>query len=164
MRLVPGLLQTASYTRAVNQVPGCNLSGDELDRLVQMRMRRQEILDRQPPPKMHMTIDEAVLYRRIGDRQTMHEQLCALTMPRGAVTIQVLPFSTGAHDSVGGPLLILQLPDEPDVAYADGWARGQLIDTPAEVLRAQQTFQQLAALALPPDMSAELINAYAEEL
>lgn len=127
-------------------------------------MQRQEILDRQPPTNLHMIIDEGVLYRRVGDRRTMHDQLCALATPRGGVTVQVLPFSAGPHDAFGGPLMILHLPDEPDIAYEDGWARGQVIDTPAEVFRAQQTFQQLAALALPPDMSAEMISAYAEEL
>jgi transcriptional regulator with XRE-family HTH domain len=164
MRLVPGLLQIESYARAVNQVPGRSLSADELNRLVQMRMRRQAILDREHPTMLHMVIDEAALCRRIGDQQVMRDQLGALLMPRESVTIQVLPFTAGVHDSVGGPLILLRLPGEPDVAYADGWARGQVIDTPAEIFRAQQAFQQVAAMALPPDMSAEMIHAYAEEV
>jgi transcriptional regulator with XRE-family HTH domain len=164
VRLVPGLLQTESYARAINRVPGRTLAPEKLDRVVRMRMERQGILDRQPPTNLHVIIDEGVLYRRVGDQRTMRDQLCALATPRGSVTLQVLPFSAGPHGSFGGPFMILHLPDEPDVAYADSWARGQVIDTPAELLRAQQTFQLLAALALPPDMSAEMISAYAEEL
>ncbi|MCO5968108.1 helix-turn-helix domain-containing protein [Actinoallomurus soli] len=164
MRLVSGLLQTRSYARAVNQVPGNGLSPQEIDHLVDKRMKRQEILSCRPAPTFHAIIDEAVLCRRIGDTTVMREQLTALTVPRPNLTLQVLPFSAGAHDAVGGPLLLLSIPDEPEVAYADGWARGQLIDTPAEILRARRSFEQLAALALPPDMSAEMIQAYAEEI
>jgi hypothetical protein len=127
-------------------------------------MQRQEILQRSKPPTLHAIVDEAVLCRRIGTAQVMRDQLRSLATSRANVTVQVLPFSTGAHESVGGPLIILQLPGEPAVAYADGWARGQVIDTPAEVLRAQRAFQQLATLALPPDMSAEMIRSYAEEI
>jgi hypothetical protein len=164
MRLVPGLLQTEAYARAINEVPGHTHSPAEIGALVQKRMRRQEIFDRDRPPSLHAIIDEAVLCRRIGDPQTMRDQLSALVSPRPSVTIQVLPFSAGAHESLGGPLIILHLPDEPAAAYADGWARGQVIDTPAEVFRAQRTFEQLAALALPPEMSVEMIASYAEEI
>ncbi|GAA4620708.1 helix-turn-helix transcriptional regulator [Actinoallomurus vinaceus] len=163
MRLVSGLLQTRSYARALHEVPGNGLSPEEIGHSVERRMKRQEIFSRQPPPTFHVVIDEAVLCRRIGDATVMREQLTTLAAPRPNLTLQVLPFSAGAHDAVGGPLLLLRLPDEPDVAYADGWAQGQLIDTPTEVLRAQRSFEQLAALALPPDLSAEMIRAYAEE-
>lgn len=159
MRLVPGLLQTVEYVRAVNR----GLSSEELERTVQIRMQRQRILEGERPPALHAIVDEAVLCRRIGDSETMHDQLVALASPRHNVTVQILPFHSGTHDSVGGPLTILSLPDEPDVAYADGWAGGHVVDTPAQVFQAQQAFQQLAALALPPDMSAEMIKAYAED-
>ncbi len=164
MRIVPGLLQTEAYARAINQVPGRSLSPNEIERLVRIRIQRQEIFDRESPTRLHSIIDEAVLCRRIGDSDVMRGQLTALTTPRPSVTVQVLPLSVGSHDSVGGPLIIMRLPDEPDVAYADGWARDQVIDTAAEVFRAQQAFEQLAALALPPDMSTEMIQAYAEEV
>jgi transcriptional regulator with XRE-family HTH domain len=163
MRLVPGLLQTEAYARAVNQVPGRALPPNEIERLVQVRMRRQQIFERANPTRLHAVIDEAVLGRRIGNVQVMRDQFAKLTEPRSSVTVQVLPLSAGTHDSVGGPLTVMRLADEPDLAYADGWARGRLIDTPAEVFRAQQAFEQLTALALPPDMSAEMIQAYAEE-
>lgn len=164
MRVVPGLLQTKAYARAINEVPGSVLPPGELDRLIQIRMRRQEILGGETPTTLHAIVDEAVLCRRIGTAEIMHSQLTALITPRPSVMLQVLPFSAGTHNSLVGPLTIMRLPDEPDVAYADGWARGQVIDTPAEVFRAQEAFEQLTALALPPDMSAEMIQAYAEEI
>ncbi len=164
MRVVPGLLQTEAYIRAINRVPGRDLPSEELDRLVEIRTRRQEILDRTPPTALHAVIDEAVLCRRIGDANVMRDQLIGLIAPRPCLILQVLPLLAGTHDSLVGPFTIMHLPGEPDVAYADGWAPSQVIDTPAEVFRTQQAFAQLAALALPPDMSAEMISAYAEEL
>lgn len=122
MRVVPGLLQTEEYVRAINRVPGRDLPWEELDRLVQIRMRRQEILDREQPTSLHAIIDEAVLCRRIGDTDVMRGQLAALIKSRPSVLPQVLPLLTGTHDSLVGPLTIMRLPDEPDVAYADDWA------------------------------------------
>jgi transcriptional regulator with XRE-family HTH domain len=162
MRLVPGLLQTEQYARLVHRARQ-HLSSEQVEELVQLRMRRQRIFDQEPPPLLHAIIDEAVLCRRIGDPLAMREQLQTLTAPRRNITIQVLPFSACLHEAIDGPITIMCLPEEPDVAYSDGWSRGQLIDTPGEVLRAQRAFQHLAALALPPDLSAEMIESYAEE-
>ncbi|MEV5746303.1 helix-turn-helix transcriptional regulator [Actinoallomurus sp. NPDC052308] len=162
MRLVPGLLQTEEYARLVHRARR-HLSPEEVEELVQLRMRRQRILDQEPPPLLHAIIDEAVLCRRIGDPAALREQLQRLAVPRRNITIQILPFSACLHEAIGGPISVMRFPDAPDVAYSDGWSRGQLIDTPGEVLRAHRAFQQLAALALPPDMSAEMIEAYAEE-
>lgn len=162
-RVVPGLLQTRAYADAVNRSPGDGMSDEEIKRAIDTRLSRQRILDGDHPTVLHAVIDEAVLCRRIGDSQGMREQFLALTTRRSNITVQVLPFSAGAHDSLVGPLSIMRIPDEPDVAYTDGWAGGQVIDTPAEVLRVQQAFEQLVALALPPTMSAEMIQAYAEE-
>jgi hypothetical protein len=164
LRVVPGLLQTEGYARAVNQTPGRYIASAEIDRLVEVRMQRQKIFEREQPPTLHAILDEAILCRRIGTSAIMRQQLTALTTPRHSVTVQVLPFSAGNHDSIVGPLTVMRMPGEPDIAYTDGWAQSQVIDTPAEVFRAHQAFQQLAALALPPDMSAEMIQAYAEEV
>jgi transcriptional regulator with XRE-family HTH domain len=95
MRLVPGLLQTEGYARAVHQARRRTLSSEEIERLVELRMQRQEIFEREHPPILHAIIDEAVLGRRIGDAATVREQLAALTVPRQSVTIQVLPLSAG---------------------------------------------------------------------
>jgi hypothetical protein len=164
MRLVPGLLQTEAYARAINREGKRGQAPDEIERLVHMRLQRQQILYRERPPTLHAVIDEAVLYRLIGGREVMRGQLTVLTAQRPHVTVQVLPLSAGAHESIDGPLTLMRLPGEPDVAYADGWARGQVIDTPEEMLRAQQAFEQLATLALPPDMSVDMIEACMEEL
>ncbi|MGH3374046.1 MAG: Scr1 family TA system antitoxin-like transcriptional regulator [Actinoallomurus sp.] len=164
MRLIPGLLQTEAYARAVNQRQGQYVSPDDLEHAIEMRLQRQRILNGEAPTTLHAILDEAVLCRRIGDAEVMRAQLRALTVRRQHVTIQILPFWAGTNEFVGGPLTLLHIPGEPDVAYADGWAHGLVIDTPAEVLRAERAFEQLAALALPPDMSVEIIQAYVEEL
>jgi len=164
MRVVPGLLQTPAYVRAINQVPTWCIPPEELDQLVEKRMQRQEILNRERPTILHAILDEAVLCRRIGSAEVMREQLGALIQPRQNVTVQVLPFTAGQNDAVGGPIRILRLRDEPEIAFADGWARGLIIDTPAEIFRATQAFEHIAGLALTPDMSVEMIQAHMEEM
>lgn len=129
-RVVPGLLQTEAYVRAVHEVRRRTLTPDEIERLVQIRLRRQQIFCRKPPPTLHAVIDEAVLCRHVGDATVMREQFGTLVDHRPSVTIQVLPFTAGLHESLGGPLTVMRLPNEPEVAYADGWAGGQIIDTP----------------------------------
>lgn len=163
-RVVPGLLQTPAYARAINQIPGQYISPDDLDRLVQIRMNRQKVLNRERALSLHVILDEAVLCRRVGNTEIMREQFDALIQPRQNVITQILPFTAGPHDGAGGPLTILRLPDEPEIAYVDNWTRGLILDTPAELLRAGQALEQITALALPPDMSAEMTQAYMEEM
>lgn len=163
-RLVPGLLQTEGYARTIQRMRRPSPADAEVERLVQVRLARQQILQREEPPTMHAVLDEAVIARRIGTPEVMHQQLATLLTPSRNVTLQVLLLSAGAHDCADGPLTVLRLPNEPDIAYADGWAGGHLLDTPAEVFRAQQSFEQLAALALPPEMSLATIATYMEKL
>lgn len=158
-RVVPGLLQTPEYARVIIDAADMDSSPEQVDEQARARMLRKE-----NAPPLHVVLDEAVLCRVIGDERVMREQLGELAAPRRSVTIQVLPFASGAHAAVEGPLRVMRIPDEPDVAYADGWSRGQVVDHPGEVLRAQRAFDHVAAVALPPDVSAELIQAYAEEL
>ncbi|MFI1584731.1 helix-turn-helix domain-containing protein [Embleya sp. NPDC020630] len=97
--VVPGLLQTEDYTRAIKAGPGERLSPEAMDRYVRMRARRQRILDRPSPPAYSVVLDEAVIRRRVGGPQVMAAQLDHL-LDRSRephVTIQVLPFASGAH-------------------------------------------------------------------
>lgn len=96
---MPGLLPTEDYARALIAVGHPGATGQEAGRLVQLRMARQQVLTRPDPPRLWMVLDEAVLRRHAGGPQVMRGQLGWLIEAAGLphITLQVLPFSAGAH-------------------------------------------------------------------
>ncbi|MEU0070828.1 helix-turn-helix transcriptional regulator [Streptomyces sp. NPDC006332] len=162
--VVPGLLQTREYARAVLSV-GVTLSGDEqLDERLTARMTRQERLGSPDRPELWVVLDEAVLRRPVGGREVMRTQLERLLEAAAErhITVQVLPFDQGEHDVMGGSLTVLTLPDGSEVAYTEGAHYGQLIEDPAEVGRFALTYDRLRAGALPPLMSLDMIRSAME--
>ncbi|KOU68041.1 DNA-binding protein [Streptomyces sp. MMG1533] len=162
--VVPGLLQTKEYARAVLSV-GLTLSGDEqLDERLTARMTRQERLGSPDRPELCVVLDEAVLRRPIGGRDVMRAQLELLLVVAAEhpITVQVLPFDQGEHDAMGGSLTVLTLPDGSEVAYTEGAHYGQLIEDPGEVRRFALTYDRLRAEALPPLMSLDMIRSVME--
>ncbi|WP_190017122.1 helix-turn-helix domain-containing protein [Streptomyces lucensis] len=162
--VVPGLLQTREYARAVLSV-GLTLSGDEqLEERLAARMTRQERLSSTARPELWVVLDEAVLRRPVGGHDVMHAQLeLLLSVAAGHnITVQVLPFDQGEHDAMGGSLTVLTLPDGSEVAYTEGAHYGQLIEDPAEVRRYTVTYDRLRANALPPLMSLDMIRSAME--
>lgn len=162
--VVPGLLQTKEYARAVLSV-GLTLSGDEqLEERLAVRMTRQERLGSPDRPDLWIVLDEAVLRRPIGGRDVMCAQLELLLYVAAEhhITVQVLPFDQGEHDAMGGSLTVLTLPDGSEVAYTEGAHYGQLIEDPAEVRRFTVTYDRLRANALPPLMSLDMIRSAME--
>ncbi|MFE7841742.1 Scr1 family TA system antitoxin-like transcriptional regulator [Streptomyces sp. NPDC057474] len=162
--VVPGLLQTKEYARAVLSV-GLTLSGDEqLEERLTVRMTRQERLGSPDRPELWVVLDEAVLRRPIGGRDVMRAQLELLlhSAAEHHISVQVLPFEQGEHDAMGGSLTVLSLPDGSEVAYTEGAHYGQLIEDPAEVRRFTVTYDRLRANALPPLMSLDMIRSAME--
>ncbi|WNM29162.1 helix-turn-helix transcriptional regulator [Streptomyces sp. Li-HN-5-11] len=162
--VVPGLLQTQDYARAVLSV-GVTLSGDEqLEERLTARMGRQERLLSPDRPELWVVLDEAVLRRPIGGRGVMRSQLARLleAAEERHITIQVLPFDQGEHDAMGGSLTVLTLPDDSEVAYTEGAHYGQLVEEPTEVGRFAVTYDRLRAEALPPLMSLDMIRSVME--
>lgn len=162
--VVPGLLQTPSYAKAVLSV-GLTLSGDEqLEERLSARIGRQERLTSDDRPVLRVVLDEAVLRRPVGGLAVMREQLGRLLDAAADrhITIQVLPFAQGEHDAMGGSLTILTLPDGSDVAYTEGAHFGQLIEEPDQVRDFALTYHQLRAAALPPLMSLDMIRSVME--
>ncbi|MFE5186848.1 Scr1 family TA system antitoxin-like transcriptional regulator [Streptomyces sp. NPDC056628] len=163
--VVPGLLQTEDYARAVLSV-GRTLGGPEhLEERVSLRMGRQERLSSANRPELWVILDEAVLRRPIGGQAVMREQLARLLMKarEAHVTLQVLPFDQGEHDAMGGSLSLLTLPDRSEAAYTEGAHYGQLIEDPGEVRRFALTYDRLRAAALPPLMSLDMIRSVMED-
>jgi transcriptional regulator with XRE-family HTH domain len=159
--LVPGLLQTEDYMRAVIRAARPDATPAHVEKRVQARLARQELLIEADPPRFWAVIDEAVLCRSVGGDAVMADQLRALTVRATLphVTIQVLPFSAGAHAGMEGPFLILSFPEQldPDVVYVDNTTAGIYLEDPAEILRYTLMFDHLRAAALAPDDSLAVI-------
>ncbi|MFF7472513.1 Scr1 family TA system antitoxin-like transcriptional regulator [Streptomyces sp. NPDC008092] len=163
--VVPGLLQTEPYARAVLSVGRTLGSREQLEERVAARMGRQERLRTPDRPELWVVLDEAVLRRPVGDQAVMRDQLGRLlvTMPERHITVQVLRFDQGAHDVMGGSLTVLTMPDGSEIAYTEGAHYGQLIEDPDEVRSFSLTYDRLRAAALPPLMSLDMIRSVLED-
>ncbi|MFF5004799.1 helix-turn-helix domain-containing protein [Streptomyces phaeochromogenes] len=163
---IPGLLQTRAYAEAVHRASEMRCAEREVQHMVDIRMKRQELLQREDPPHIWCVIDEAAIRRSVGGQTVMHEQLRHLltTSELPHVTIQVLPFSTGAHAAAVGSFVVLggQTP-ELDVVYVDVLGGGLFMEKPEELERYRLAFQYLRAQALDLEASAALIQRISEE-
>jgi transcriptional regulator with XRE-family HTH domain len=167
--LIPGLLQTEEYARAVIRQLEERYPAEQVDTLVEIRMRRQELLDRADPPLLFFILDEAVVRRLVGGAAVMRRQLRRLTEIADSpnVTIEVVPFSAGAHPGIKGPFVVLEFPDaaDDDVLYLES-ARGDLIsrDVPEEILAYREVFEQLRTMSLGPEGSLIYLAKMADEM
>jgi transcriptional regulator with XRE-family HTH domain len=163
--LVPGLLQTRDYARALFQAWQPAASCDDLDVLVGARIERQAILDRADPPELLAVLDEAVLHRRVGSAKIMCYQLAHLgeMSCRPAVTIQIVPAEVGTHAGLLGGFFVGGFDDTPVIVYAETAVEGITIDKPALVSKAAQAFERLRSEALPRGASRDLIRRVAEQ-
>jgi transcriptional regulator with XRE-family HTH domain len=153
LQLVPGLLQTEAYAREVLRAIPSDAAVD-IERRVEFRMKRQELLTEAQAPRLWVVLDEAVLQRPVGGRQVMDEQLQRLidaaALPK--VTIQVLPFRVGVHAGMDGEFTILSYDDpaDPDVVYLETTAGQHFEESPAVTRRYNAIFDELRAAALNP--------------
>jgi transcriptional regulator with XRE-family HTH domain len=163
--VVPGLLQTADYARATFKGGPRELERDEIERRVEVRLARQQILTRDDRPRLWAVIDEAVIHRLVGDPAVMRAQLGHLieTAEQGKTTVQVVPFRAGAHAGTTGPFVILDFPEptDPAVVYVETLAGDIYLEERADVNRYTIAFDRLLAAALHPDDSVRLIQQVA---
>lgn len=165
--LVPGLLQTEEYARAV---VGAALVRDpaEIERRTAARMERQRRLSGQDALELWAVLDEAVLRRPVGGPPVMAEQLRRLreTALQPNVTVQVLPFDSGAYLGMGNSLAILAFPDpgDADVVLLENMSGELYLEDPADIRRYVQVFDHLRAAALGPEKSMEIIISVEKEL
>ncbi|TDP97120.1 helix-turn-helix domain-containing protein [Labedaea rhizosphaerae] len=166
--LVPGLLQTERYTRAVHRAIRPDVQESEVDRRVKARLERQRLLTDHNPPEYWAVIDEAVLNRTVGGPSVMREQLSHLVdlaaLPN--VTLQVVPFTAGEHAGMEGSFLILGFPEQadPDVVYVEYTTSGVYLEQPSDVRRYTVMFDHLRATALKPDDTVAMIKRAADRL
>lgn len=163
--LIPGLVQTADYARALFEAWRSAGSEDELDQLVSARMERQAIFEQPRPPSLWVIVDEAVLHRRIGGEKVMRDQLSHLAeiSQRPKITIQVVPGEVGAHVGLLGAFAIAAVDSTPGIVYMESPDQGQTHRNHQVVAKICETFDTLRAEALPRGASRELIRKVAEE-
>ncbi|MGO4750182.1 helix-turn-helix domain-containing protein [Streptomyces sp. 2MCAF27] len=164
LTLVPGMLQTPAYARAVFSAYRPNHTAEELDREVVIRTKRGQILDG-PSPVVWTVLDEAVLRRRVGGPQVMAEQLRKIAdmAEAGRLRLHVLPYSAGAHALQQGLLTLMSFDDSAPTAYVESFLTGNLIDDPSLVKASQTAYALALSDALSQQKSLALVRAAAEE-
>lgn len=165
LSLVPGLLQTEGYARAVFRAYLPNHTVEELDREVVIRTERAQILTGPTSPVIWTLLDEAVLRREVGGPQVMAEQLHKIAdmAEAGRLRLHVLPFAVGAHSLQQGLLTLMSFGDSAPVTYSEGFHTGRLITDPAQVRASQTAYDLALSDALSQQESLALVRAAAEE-
>ncbi len=166
--LIPGLLQTEHYARAVIRAVRPGYDEESVERRVTARLARQKaLLDRDAPPELRYVLNEAVLRRQVGDAHVLGGQLRALAdaAERPQLTIQILPFSAGAHAGLEGGFVLIEFPNEqdPDVVYVEGIVGDLYLESVAEVKGYQSAFERIQTVALSPQETLTLFSALARE-
>lgn len=159
--LVPGLLQTPEYVRALISGIDPGLIGEEVERRVMARLTRQQILSRPTPPRLHVILDAGALERPVGGPQVMRNQLrhLAEATEKSHVTVQVLPKSVGASPALEGPFSILTLPEPiPDIGYAEGPSPSVYFEDRDDVRKYTLRFGILTEQSLSQAESVKLIT------
>jgi transcriptional regulator with XRE-family HTH domain len=162
VQFVHGLLQTEDYARAVISITHMGASAEEIERRVSLRLRRQRLLTGPRAPQLWAVVDEAALRRSPDNSKVMRgqlEHLLELTaLPN--VTVQVIPFDSGAHAAAGGPFTILRFPelDLPDVVYLEQLNSSLYLDQPDEVSGYLTVMDRLCGQAAPVVASKEILR------
>ncbi|HEY4464008.1 MAG TPA: helix-turn-helix transcriptional regulator [Streptosporangiaceae bacterium] len=166
--LVPGLLQTEHYARAVIRAVRPGYDDESVERRVTARLVRQKaLLDRENSPELLCVLNEAVLRRQVGDGHVMAAQLRALAdaAARPHLALQVLPFSAGAHAALEGGFVLIEFPDaqDPDVVYVEGIMGDLYLESVEEIKRYQLAFERIQTVALSSQETLALISALERE-
>ncbi|MFE9371087.1 helix-turn-helix domain-containing protein [Streptomyces sp. NPDC006711] len=165
--VVPGLLQTPAYARAVTRAALGGLAPKEVDSLVEVRIARQLVLRADPPLMLSAVLDEAVLRRRVGGPATMREQLRHLVelaaLPQ--VRLQVIPFHYGGYVGLTGPFTMFSFPanSDLDVVVVDHLTSSLYLERREDLEAYGAAFRTVQALALSMEDSLDLIALMARE-
>jgi transcriptional regulator with XRE-family HTH domain len=167
VNLIPGLLQTEDYARAILTTSMVNSPRPDVERRVELRMERQR-LSRADPPELWCVLDEAALRRHVGGREVMRAQLEHLLEAASLrnVSLQVLPFAGGAHPGMGRPFSIMSFGEDadPDVVYLEEMTSSLWVENVDEVDRYHVYFNHLQATALSFEDSAAIVTAVLKEM
>ncbi|MEV5457264.1 helix-turn-helix transcriptional regulator [Streptomyces cellulosae] len=167
IQYVPGLLQTADYTRAVVERGLPNAPASEVQRRVELRMRRAQLLLREDAPQLWAVIDESVLLRVLGDRTVMRDQLdhLAKMAERPNVTLQIVPLNVTNASAPAIPVTYLRFGglDLPDVVYLEHIRSANFLEDRDETEEYRIVLDRLADEALTPRESVEMLRRTIDE-
>ena len=161
--VVPGLLQTRDYARAIFRTR-FRITSDEIEERVEARLKRQEVLTRDDPAALWVILDEWVLRRPVGGAHVMLEQVNRLleSARQPHMVIEVIPASTGAHEGMAGAFMIADFDGAPSAGYQEGAVRGQPVDEPKDVASLDLTWDTLRGEALPRAASLVVLEEAAK--
>jgi transcriptional regulator with XRE-family HTH domain len=161
---IPALLQTPDYARALAETDPGLADDDARDRAVEATLTRQNAILSERKPDIHLIIGEAALHQEVGGPEVMEGQfglLAGVSGDSGVITVQILPFSSGAHAASGvGALAILQFSEAPGlgVVHLGGAGGGVCLESQDDLAVHARVFEQLRAFALSPAQSARLLR------
>ncbi|QKW00212.1 helix-turn-helix transcriptional regulator [Streptomyces sp. NA02536] len=166
-QLIPGLLQTPAYGRAITVASRAWKTAEEIDQFVQVRIARQERLAGEAPLELWAVLAEGVLRQQVGGPAVMRDQLehLATMAEQSNITVQVLPFSRGAHSGMFGPYLLLSFPrvSALDLVLTETPIGNIWMEQETEVAHYRDLFDDARTSALPPTESLRLIRRIAKE-
>jgi transcriptional regulator with XRE-family HTH domain len=166
-QVVPGLLQTEEYIRAITTASFPSENEDDWERRVALRLARQDLLKRPVPPQYWVLLEETTLRRTIGGRDVMRGQLKHLIEAAGQpdITIQVLPFSAGWHPAMYGMFNIFRFPDNamPYVVYSEALTSAYYLNQPDETAKYAEALDRMATQAATPDQTVTILRKILKE-
>jgi hypothetical protein len=166
-QVIPGLLQTDAYIRAITATSFPSAPPADAERRVALRLTRQDLLKRPAPPEYRVVLEETVLRRPIGDRAVMRGQIQHLIEAgaRPNITIQVLPFGAGWHPAMYGMFNIFRFPDDllPDVVYSEALTSASYLNKPEETAQYAEALDQMCAQAATPDHTVTILREILRE-
>ncbi|MEU0068126.1 helix-turn-helix transcriptional regulator [Streptomyces sp. NPDC006332] len=165
-RLVPGLLQSEAYARAVFEGTIPLRTDEDLEAQLAARMDRQRMMRERPKVPFSFIVEEHVFRRRFGDagaRRELFDHVLERSAPRN-VTLQVVPLDAGLHTCLDGPVRILETPAGQRLGYSEGQENGRLIADRKEVSLLCQRYETLRSQALSPNESRALLERLRGEL
>jgi transcriptional regulator with XRE-family HTH domain len=168
IQFVPGLLQTPDYARAVIMLGHAGATSEEINRRVDVRLQRQQILTRSSGTQLWAVIDEAVLRRPIGGVDVMRAQIESLieASKLPGVRLQIIPFMAGGHAAAGGPFAILRFPEPelPDVVYVEQLTSAIYLDKREDVDQYAMAMERVCIDAEPPNHTPEILGKLLNEV
>jgi transcriptional regulator with XRE-family HTH domain len=162
--LIPGLLQTSGYARAIIGAGGVPV--EEIETRVAVRLGRRDVIMRREPASLLAIIDETALRRNIGGAEVMADQLRALDEASrwGNVELRIVPVSAGWHPALEGPFLLIEFADRTPVVQIENRRSALFFHEPMDVEAYQQAFDKVLDVAMSPDDSQKLITDIINEL
>jgi transcriptional regulator with XRE-family HTH domain len=166
-QVVPGLLQTEAYVRAITAASFPSEQEEDAERRIALRLARQDLLKRPAPPEYWVVLEETVLRRPIGGPDVMRGQIEYLieSAARPNITLQVLPFAAGWHPAMYGMFNLFRFPDDaiPDVVYSESLTSAYYLNKPEETTRYTEALDRMAAQAATPDQSVSILREIPKE-